>query len=131
MVQEFIKVSHDQIIYNCDLVYLLQCNEFVKIGRTGNMIARLQNYKSSNPMQMYIIGLISGGAKEEKALQKMFDHLWVKGEWFKYDQEIVQYFTDFEVISLENLQEKLIRQQYMTNPPTGRSKLLYQKRIGL
>lgn len=107
MVQEFKTVSYDDLKISNYYVYFLKCNEFVKIGMTGNLLTRLQNFKTNNPLQMEIIGLFNGGRKEEAILHKKFEHLSLRNEWFLYNQEIAQYCSDFEAKSLDEIHKKL------------------------
>lgn len=123
MVQEPIKVSHSETIHDLDLVYFIQSGEFVKIGQTGSLAQRLGHFKTHNPHPMYVVGLIKGGPKEEKLLHEKFSHLHVKNEWFRYESEIKDFFPNFEPITIELLQDKLILQYAMTDPKFNRHKI--------
>lgn len=116
MVQELIKIGYEENIWNLNIVYVIQSGEFVKIGQTGNLISRLGHYKTHNPHPMQIVGLIKGGMQEENILHDKFKHLHVKHDWFQYKQEIRDYFSDFKVIDLDLLHDKVILQSAMTNP---------------
>lgn len=67
------------------------CYEFVKIGYTDNLVARLAALQSSNPREIILLGTKEGLIEDEKELHIKFNHLRVRGEWFKYNEELRNY----------------------------------------
>lgn len=72
-----------------NLVYLIRCNEFVKIGTTGNLKRRLNGLRGSNP---YPLEVIYSKRKEnaravEQKLHKLFKEKRERLEWFKLTEE--------------------------------------------
>lgn len=75
------------------MIYAIGINdEFCKIGFTNNIKQRIRQLQVANPMKMDLLFLVEGGLAEEQQLHKVFDHLKIKGEWFKYSVEIENYF---------------------------------------
>ena len=66
----------------------------MKIGVSNDAINRLKNINTSNAMQINII-IVSKrrGYKESEAHYK-FKDLRLSGEWFKYDQRIIDWFKN-------------------------------------
>lgn len=62
--------------------------EFIKIGRSANPDRRLKQLSTGSPVELRLIGVISGGAEIEKELHKQFDHLRERLEWFRATPEL-------------------------------------------
>lgn len=74
-------------------IYIIECNQYYKIGKTKNIKSRLWTIQADTP---YEINLIYN--KEfpdyhtiEKELHKKFKHIHHKGEWFKLTNEDINY----------------------------------------
>lgn len=74
---------------NRSVVYFIK-NRYgeVKIGKATNVSKRLSQLKSGSPSDLYVFRTISGGIAEEKWLHKHFNHLRIRGEWFKFSEEM-------------------------------------------
>ena len=61
-----------------------------KIGRTSNgngiVTDRLVGLQTGNPRELRVWKLVEG--YDEKAVQDMFKHLWIRGEWYTVDDEL-------------------------------------------
>lgn len=76
-------------------VYLLadEDNEFMKIGTTTKLFSRIKDIQTGNPRELRIIGLMKGGKKEEEELHERFNRYRKRGEWFYYNDEILNTFN--------------------------------------
>lgn len=79
-------------------------NNAVKIGRAKNVEKRLKSLQTAHPYQLKVIKTfpLKGGkaAKElEISLHQKFKHLQLSGEWFKAEQELL----DFVMEQLEQI----------------------------
>jgi DNA-binding XRE family transcriptional regulator len=81
------------------MVYLISCaDKFLKIGYTKNINKRLSQLQTSNPIKLELCHLIDGNVNLEKELHIMFKDLRSQGEWFYFDNSILQYFADKECL---------------------------------
>ncbi len=76
------------------IVYLIGCEETqaLKIGYTKNLNQRLQSLQCSNPHELKIMGSKRGTVELEQNLLQKFNHLKLRGEWFKWDRSILRVF---------------------------------------
>lgn len=74
-------------------VYFVQAGENgpIKIGIATNFEIRLRDLNVSNPCEVKVLALIRGNKKQERALHKRFAHLHIKGEWFRPEEELLQF----------------------------------------
>ena len=73
-------------------VYFIQDSEgFVKIGRAQNIFKRLAALQTAHAKELTLIRDIQGGELEEWALHHEFAHLRVRGEWFKYTDDMMTF----------------------------------------
>lgn len=94
-------------------IYLIQCGEFYKIGRTCNSVnSRLSTLQTSNPIKLKLIYFIDKLSKsqsivEESKLHNMFKHCLESGEWFKLNtNEVTNVITYMNLIIPEEYVEK-------------------------
>lgn len=81
------------------MIYLISHeNKFVKIGYTKNIHKRLSQLQTSSPVKLDVLYLIEGDTNLEKELHKLFGHLVTSGEWFTFDDSILDYFKDKECL---------------------------------
>jgi DNA-binding XRE family transcriptional regulator len=81
------------------MIYLISCDDkFLKIGYTKNIKKRLRELQTSNPIKLELCHLIDGDVNLEKELHFMFKYLRSQGEWFDFDNSILQYFADKECL---------------------------------
>jgi len=85
------------------MVYLISFEDkYLKIGCTSDIHKRLSQLQVSVPIKLKVIGLIEGGYDKESDLHNMFMHLSEKGEWFKFDISIIEYFKTEKCLMWEN-----------------------------
>lgn len=99
----------DRILTPQQELYLLKCNEYYKIGITGNIRSRLNSLRTGNPYKIEL--LLSVPMKYAEVVEerlhdglKEYKHF---REWFKLD-EIDEYFVhDLKqfLISLSNYEK--------------------------
>jgi len=81
------------------MIYLISHeNKFVKIGYTKNIHKRLTQLQTSSPVKLDVLYLIEGDTNLEKELHKLFGHLVTSGEWFTFNDSILDYFKDKECL---------------------------------
>ena len=74
------------------IYFINQKNEYVKIGYTDTSIkTRMQTLQVGNPTKLSIYTVIEGGLSAEASLHKMFKRHHVRGEWFKFHDDIKRY----------------------------------------
>ena len=73
------------------MVYFLQgvVTKRIKIGSTKDLHRRMVWMQSSD--ELVCLATMPGGAAEEHALQRRFQHLWSHGEWFEPGFELLMF----------------------------------------
>jgi hypothetical protein len=97
------------------VIYFIQSgdSEFVKIGYcAGEARARLGQLQVGNPLPLRLVSVKEGGKNIEALLHDRFEHLRVRGEWFKWDAELRDFarpFIDGEPSDLLKLRREYAR----------------------
>ncbi len=65
----------------------------VKIGTSLNVIDRLKTLQCAHPDDLYLIGAMVGDEDVEKKLHRQFSHLRIRGEWFRAENELLEYIA--------------------------------------
>lgn len=60
----------------------------VKIGRSIDMVSRLQAIRWLSPVPLELIGLVEGGSQREAAYHRRWANLRSHGEWFNLTVEL-------------------------------------------
>lgn len=78
------------------MVYFLHSNAMnaVKIGWTENIRTRERSIRAANPEDLVLLATIEGGRSLEKELHKKFEHLRIRGEWFRCNAELMIHIDD-------------------------------------
>lgn len=128
-------------------VYMIQCEDYVKIGMSSNIKARLDSLQTANPFRLQVLDFIyCGSSKAANWLESVFHQdlsshrVNTKSEWFDYNEEVIVYFTkakqrypkeeverwntDFEAI-LEARSLSEYRSGFVANAKTEEAKRLY------
>ena len=80
-------------IVDDDLYLILDTSsKKLKIGRSKNVSKRLRQLQTSNSGYLSLLFLIKGKGHREESVHKKFSHLNTNGEWFEYDNSIIDYF---------------------------------------
>lgn len=80
-------------------VYLLRCNEFYKIGRSGNILSRIEGLQIGNPYPIDLL-FFCRTLKDLEVERKLHTHFVtkkVRGEWFQLSERDLEYF--YEIIT--------------------------------
>ena len=80
------------------MIYLISDvkKEYCKIGYTQkDPLSRLCSIQVGNPIELEISFLIEGSRKLEKQLHKKFEEYYIRGEWFIYNDSIINYFNSY------------------------------------
>lgn len=72
-------------------VYFIQCDKAVKIGVSTNPKQRFGELQVGSPYELILLGVINGTKETEQELHAKFDHLHLRGEWFKAHHELLDY----------------------------------------
>lgn len=67
-------------------------NTYLKIGRSNNPVKRCASLQTSSPLLLSILYTIPGKGGVESSLHSKFSTLREKGEWFRYDNRIIEEF---------------------------------------
>jgi hypothetical protein len=76
------------------MIYFIKAGKHIKVGYTKDVNTfkvRLSTYNTSNPFEMEIINLIDGDTKLESDILNHFIKYHCKGEWFYYNEEIINF----------------------------------------
>jgi len=71
-----------------DNIYFIRCNEFVKIGFTYDIDARLETLQRSSPYKLELLLAVPGSAYDEQILHTRFREFRERGEWFRLTESI-------------------------------------------
>lgn len=68
-------------------VYFLKAGDYIKIGLSKDVHARIESFKTSNPYKIKIVGIMPHLTKKrafevEKKLHNYFSHIRSNREWF-------------------------------------------------
>ena len=95
--------------------------QIVKIGFTDQPLGdRITNLKTANP-DIRLLGWISGNRKNEKELQKRFQHLNYEREWFYYRDELQEFVKNVVNARVAQEPEWMVRlnEEYQLNKEAG------------
>lgn len=82
---------------NIGKVYFITDGEYIKIGHTIKKIkGRMIALQVGNCKELTLLGYILGEVSKEKEIHNLFRHLLIRGEWFKYSQEIIDYLYSLD-----------------------------------
>ncbi len=72
-------------VYPPCFVYVIRCEQFVKIGKTTRKESRLATMQTANPFELVTIAIIDAddGDELERDLHKRFARYRHRGEWFR------------------------------------------------
>lgn len=76
------------------MIYFIKAGDYLKIGYTKNektFKVRISTYKTSNPFEIEIINLIEGEVAEERNILNYFIEYHCKGEWFYFEEKIIDF----------------------------------------
>jgi hypothetical protein len=71
------------------VVYFVRGGDAVKIGRTGNLAARLKALATASAVPLEVLAALPGGRDLEVQLHRRWQHLRLKGEWFRATPDLL------------------------------------------
>jgi hypothetical protein len=77
-----------------EVVYFIRAGDAIKIGRTGNMAARLRSLATASAVALELLATMPGGRQVEARLHRQWRHLHIRGEWFRADEELLRYIRE-------------------------------------
>ncbi len=75
----------------------------VKIGYAIDVAARIRHLQCGLPFDLVVVREVEGSRRKETAFHRHFRHLRVRGEWFRWDDELLT--ADVEVREPEEVAE--------------------------
>lgn len=72
-------------------VYVVQCQEYVKIGLADNVKLRVSGLQTGSPYKLKLLASwpCDDAPNTEKELHKLFSRFHMRGEWFKLPDDIL------------------------------------------
>lgn len=75
-------------------VYFIRAGKAVKIGFSGWPHSRMTDIQHTNPEKLELLGFIPGGLETERALHEEFAKHRLRGEWFRFTEEIQKFIRE-------------------------------------
>ena len=83
-----------------EFVYFISDEDgYIKIGKASNVEARFNQLQTASRQELTVLAVKRGGHVLEGELHKRFSHLRVRGEWFKGDEELLNYVEGLKATS--------------------------------
>ena len=81
------------------MIYFAYNGKYIKIGYTNyNPAKRLKQLQTSSPQQLILLGYFQGNKELEKYLHKKFAYLNINLEWFKVDDELINFINENNIM---------------------------------
>lgn len=88
-------VDYEAINQGRDLYLVSDIDKTVlKIGSSSNVNTRLLSLKNGNHLKIELLFCLKRFGSKEREVHKMFSKFRLSGEWFKYDESIINYFEN-------------------------------------
>lgn len=72
-------------------VYFIRVGDAIKIGFAENFKRRLGTLQTSHEIPLEVLAVISSASINEYETHQRFAHLRTRGEWFRAEQELIQF----------------------------------------
>ena len=69
-------------------LYFIQCGDLVKIGKAKDVEARIKTLQTGCPLKLHLIAFFPLAGDRESAIHRRLSQLRVRGEWFRYTDEV-------------------------------------------
>lgn len=79
-----------------DTLYFISDGEFIKIGRTGNVVNRLRTLQNANPKKLVLIKALDNSGWEGPVWHYAFKQYRAQGEWFHVQDPLLQAIHEAE-----------------------------------
>jgi hypothetical protein len=81
------------------------CGGFLDLSaiRNGNVSNRRAGIQTATTGELKILACTPGGKKREKEVHTAFEHLRIRGEWFRPDSELLNFVAGIRDLSGESV----------------------------
>jgi hypothetical protein len=73
------------------LTYFIRSADAIKIGQSGAPRLRMESLQSAHSSRLELLVMVPDSRLSEVAAHRMFKHLRMHGEWFRPDQELLDF----------------------------------------
>ena len=82
----------------CGIYFVQNANGYIKIGQSGNIARRMEQYQTHSPMLTWLVGYIKTDdwKDTEESLHEYFKECKVGGEWFAPVDALLDYLRNFD-----------------------------------
>lgn len=91
---DFIPIPPGELPFGPQVYCIVSADEYVKIGRTTNVLQRFRNLQCGNPHKLRLYSAVAGDAKVETWLHEKLRAFRVRGEWFDGCLEVLDPFLE-------------------------------------
>lgn len=74
-------------------IYFIKQGDFVKIGVSRDIDNRIKALQTGSPDELELLADEYGDEITERWLHELFSNQWHRGEWFRLDDEIINYIN--------------------------------------
>lgn len=107
-------------------VYFVSRGDAIKIGLTTRLAARVRELAKVVRRPVTLLGAFPCPPVSEAQMHMMFAHLALGGEWFKHDQEILDFVEEMKMAVDNELREQLKAIRNSDHPARGPARNLIQ-----
>ncbi len=81
-------------------IYFVTCEgDFpIKIGMSSNVVERMRDIRTALPFEPILLASFQGTSRDERDIHKRFDHLKLRGEWFRRDDDLLAYIEQIRTV---------------------------------
>lgn len=79
-------------------VYFITDGNAIKIGFSTDVLYRLGGLQVGHPAELRLLADFVGSTLDEANILRRFEHLNLRGEWFKHDPEIIDFIAELEKV---------------------------------
>ena len=84
--------------YNRHMIYFVRSyNQHIKIGYSNDPEYRVKSLQTGCPTKLHLQAIMNGNSQTESGLHELFAHLRVRGEWFRYTEELKWFIRTVKV----------------------------------
>jgi hypothetical protein len=76
------------------MIYFVKANDRIKIGYADDPSDRISQLQTANSYDLEVLLIIEGNYDKESELHKQFGKFRVAGEWFRFEEPIIEYIRE-------------------------------------
>jgi hypothetical protein len=76
------------------IVYIVRCGDFVKVGTTQDLRARLQALQAANPYPITLLATLDGDDRRERELHRRLAPHRHRNEWFRLEGDVTAFIAE-------------------------------------